>query len=75
VTHLSERRSEVTDQVLKDKLGNTIGKISTASNGIQTIKDRLGNIKGSYDPKRNETKDKLGNTVGTGNLLTTLLDL
>ena len=61
------------DQVLKDRLGNTIGKISTASNGVQTIKDKLGNTKGSYDPKSNKTKDKLGNTVGTGNLLTTLL--
>lgn len=61
------------DQVLKDSRGNTIGKILTASNGVQTIKDRLGNTKGSYDPKTNKTKDRHGNTVGTGNLLTSLL--
>lgn len=61
------------NQVLKDRLGNTLGTISTASNGIQTIKDRLGNTKGSYDPKTNRTRDRLNRTVGTGNLLTTLL--
>lgn len=61
------------DQVLKDKKGYTIGKISTASNGVQTIKDARGYTKGSYDPKTNKTKDARGFTVGTGNLLTTLL--
>lgn len=61
------------DQVLKDSRGITIGKISTASNGIQTIKDARGITKGSYDPKTNKTKDARGISVGTGNLLTTLL--
>lgn len=61
------------DQILKDKRGSTIGKISTASNGVQTIKDARGSTKGTYDPKSNKTKDARGSTVGTGNLLTTLL--
>lgn len=61
------------DQILKDKRGATIGKISTASNGVQTIKDARGSTKGTYDPKSNKTKDARGSTVGTGNLLTTLL--
>lgn len=61
------------DQVLKDKTGHTIGKISTASNGVQTIKDETGHTKGTYDPKTNKTKDATGHTVGTGNLLATLL--
>lgn len=61
------------DQILKDRLGSTIGTISTASNGVQTIKDRLGSTKGTYDPKSNQTKNRLGSTIGTGNLLATLL--
>ncbi len=61
------------DQVLKDKRGFTIGKISTDSRGIQTIKDPRGFKKGTYDPKTNKTKDARGFSVGTGNLLTTLL--
>ncbi len=61
------------DQVLKDKRGRTIGKISTASNGVQTIKDAKGRKKGTYDPKSNKTKDAQGRSAGTGNLLTSLL--
>jgi hypothetical protein len=61
------------DQVLKDKKGHMIGKIFTARNGVQTIKDATGHTKGTYDPKTNKTKDARGHTVGTGNLLTTLL--
>ncbi len=60
-------------QILKDKRGSTIGKISTASNGVQKIKDARGSTKGSYDPRTNKTKDARGSTIGTGNLLTTLL--
>jgi hypothetical protein len=61
------------DQVLKDKKGVMIGKISTASNGIQTIKDAKGVTKGTYDPKTNKTRDAKSVGIGTGNLLTTLL--
>jgi hypothetical protein len=61
------------DQVLKDKLGHVLAKISTASNGIQTIKDSLGHVKGTYDPKADKTKDSLGRVIGSGNLLATLI--
>ena len=60
-------------QVLKDKLGRSIGSIETDGRGVQTIKDKLGRKQGAYDPNSNITKDKLGRKVGTGNLLTTLL--
>ncbi len=62
-------------QVLKDKRGFTLGKIATASNGVQTIKDKRGFKKGTYDPKTNKTKNTKGFSIGTGNLLTTLLDI
>ncbi|MGH7342044.1 MAG: hypothetical protein ACREKH_16255, partial [Candidatus Rokuibacteriota bacterium] len=71
--HDDSRRKTVADQVLKDKRGFTIGKISTASNGVQTIRDEKGFTKGTYDPKTNTTKDARGFTVGRGNLLATLL--
>jgi len=61
------------EQILKDGRGYTIGKISTASNGIQTIKNATGYTKGTYDPRTNKTKDAKGYIVGSGNLLTTLL--
>ena len=62
-------------QTLKDKRGFTLGKISSASNGVQTIKDKKGFKKGTYDPKTDKTKDARGFRVGSGNLLTTLLDM
>lgn len=61
------------DQILKDARGLTIGRIATASNGVQTIKDARGLKKGTYDPRTNKTKDARGSTVGSGNLLATLL--
>ncbi len=67
------RRTYMADQVLKDRAGRPIGRISTASNGVQTIKDAKGRKKGTYDPKSNKTKDAKGRPAGTGNLLTSLL--
>lgn len=61
------------DQVLRDNRGITIGRISTDRNGVQTIRDARGMKKGTYDPKTNKTRDDRGMSVGTGNLLTTLL--
>lgn len=60
-------------KVLKDKRCFTLGKISTASNGVQTIKDKQGFKLGTYNPKADKTKDARGFKVGSGNLLTTLL--
>lgn len=60
-------------QNLKDRYNNTIGYIETDSSGKQKIKDKHNNVKGYYDPKTNVTKDRNNNSVGYGNLLTTLL--
>jgi len=61
------------EKVLKDKRGFILGKITTNSAGVQTLKDKVGFTKGSYDPKTNKTKDAKGFAVGDGNLLTMLL--
>jgi hypothetical protein len=43
------------------------------SSGKLEVRDRNGNLKGSYDPKQNETRDRNGNLVAKGNMLTNLL--
>jgi hypothetical protein len=53
------------DRVLKDKRGFIIGRISTRSDGVQTIKDERGFMKGTYDPKTDKTKDHRGFVVGS----------
>ena len=60
-------------QALKDSRGMKIGEIETDSQGRQKIYDSRGMKRGEYDPRTNKTKDERGMTVGTGNLLTTLL--
>lgn len=60
-------------ETLRDNLGFIIATITTNGKGIQTIKDPLGKILGTYDPKTNTTKNYLGQIIGTGNLLTSLI--
>lgn len=60
-------------QEIRDQLGKIIAVITTDSQGIQTIKTQLGEILGTYNPKTNETRTFLGQIVGYGNLLTTLI--
>ena len=57
---------------LRDKHGNFLGKIRTEGSK-QTLWDRHFNRLGSYDSHDGWTRDKYGNPVGRGNLLTTLL--
>lgn len=61
------------DQILKDKQNKTIGRIRTLSDGRLEIRDPLNVAKGTYNPKTNETRDRLNRVVGKGNLLVTLL--
>jgi hypothetical protein len=61
------------DQVPNDKMGRILGKISSGSNGVLTIKTPMGRTKGTYDPKTDKTKGPMGRTVGSGNLVATLL--
>jgi len=63
----------MSEQLLKNRVGQTIGRISTSSSGIQTLKSASNRTLGTYDPKTNTTKDSVGLTVGSGNLLSRLL--
>ncbi len=61
-------------RTLNDNQFRTIGFIDTDPNGKETLRDPQFRIKGYYDPKTNQTKDAQFRLVGTGNILTSLLD-
>ena len=60
-------------ETLKDPLGQILATIETDRNGNQTIKEYMGKILGVYYKKENKTRNYLGQIVGTGNLLTSLI--
>lgn len=60
------------DQELRDRSGRLLGKIREVSSKLE-IRDASGRLKGTYDPKTNETRDASGRLVGKGNLLAALL--
>lgn len=61
------------DQQLRDNMNRLIGTIKTRLDGRMEIWDDMNRMKGTYDPKTNETRDDMNRSVGTGNLLATLL--
>ncbi|EQA45461.1 hypothetical protein LEP1GSC050_4152 [Leptospira broomii serovar Hurstbridge str. 5399] len=60
-------------QELRDKHNKLLGKIKELSGGKLELRDSHNSLKGTYDPKRNETRDARNSLVGKGNLLTSLL--
>jgi len=60
-------------QELRDSNNRLLGKIETLYNGKLEIRDALNRLKGTYDPKSNETRDDSNRLVGKGNLLSSLL--
>jgi hypothetical protein len=60
-------------QELRDSTNRLLGKITTLSNGKLELRNATNMLKGTYDPKTNETRDATNRLVGKGNLLTTLL--
>ena len=64
----------MSQEYLKDRLGKVIGRIVTQSDGKLVLYSRLSERLGTYNPRDNVTKDRLGRVVGKGNLLTMLLN-
>jgi hypothetical protein len=60
------------DQELRDAGGRLIGKIKMSGSKYEG-RDAGGRLKGTYDPKSNETRDSGGRLVGKGNLLSSLI--
>ena len=64
----------MSQEYLKDRLGKVIGRIVTQSDGKLVLYSRFSERLGTYNPRDNVTKDRLGRVVGKGNLLTMLLN-
>ncbi len=60
-------------QEIRDKSNRLLAKITTLSNGKQEIRDPSNRLKGTYDPKSNETRDPSNRLIAKGNVLTTLM--
>jgi hypothetical protein len=69
----TEERTNMTGrEELRDRHGNLIGIIEI-NGSRRTLRDKAGNRLGEYNSGDNWTRDKQGNPVGQGDLLTTLL--
>jgi len=65
----------MSNQYIKDSHGNILGWIAPFGNyGNQQIFDSHGNLKGVYHSTGNLTQNDKGVMVGTGNILTMLLE-
>ena len=50
-----------------------LGEITVRSDGKHEGRNAGGSLRGTYDPKSNETRDSGGRLVGKGNLLASLI--
>ena len=61
------------EQTLYDRFGSRIGTLKQRDDGNLEIYDKYGSLKGSYNIKNDETRDRSGRRVGYGNVLATLI--
>jgi hypothetical protein len=66
-------RIDMGDQELRDKGGKLLGRIKQRSDGKLEGRDAGGRLKGTYDPKVDQTRDPGGKLIGKGNLLAVLV--
>jgi hypothetical protein len=60
------------EEDIRDRNGNRVGSI--VDNGHQLVaKDKFGNNLGYYAVRQNETRDRNGNRICTGNALSALI--
>jgi hypothetical protein len=69
----STRQASPRPDTIKDRLGRTLGTIRYTSNGRLEARSRLGSLLGTYDPKTNVTRDRLGRVLNEGNTLSALV--
>lgn len=62
----------MTKHELRDARGVLLGWVES-SNGVDTLRDYRGTLKGTYDTRHNEARDYRGTLVARGNVLTRLL--
>ena len=63
----------MTSQTIRDKRGAILGTITVKFDGIHELRNHSGTIKGTYNPKTNETRDSSGRIVAKGSMLAGLL--
>ena len=61
------------EHILRDSNGRPVGKIKNGDSGRLEGRDVNGRLKGTYDPRSDETRDSNGRVVGKGNLLAVLI--
>jgi hypothetical protein len=61
-------------QKLQDSATRLIGYIPDTGGGHQGVRNAAGTRRGYYAAATNTTRDDLGRAVGTGNLLSSLID-
>ena len=68
----SKQNRLMSTEILKDRMGNVLGEIKQQGSDL-VITDKYGNVKGTYNPSSNTTYDTNGSTMGSGNLLSSLI--
>jgi hypothetical protein len=63
----------MSDQEIRDRTGRLLGKIRQISGGRLEGRDSLGRLKGTYDPRTNQTRDSIGRLVANGNVLSNVI--
>lgn len=63
-----ERRDEI-----RDRQGRLIGTILRRRDGVREARDRQWRLLGTFNPKSNETRDRLGKLLTKGDSLSALI--
>jgi hypothetical protein len=58
---------------IRDRQGRLIGKIVHRRDGVREARDRQWRLLGTYNPKSNETRDRLGQLLTKGDSLSALI--
>ena len=61
------------DQELRDRSNRLLGTIRKLGNGTLEGRDASNRLKGTYDPRTDETRDPSNRLAGKGNTLSVLI--
>ncbi len=60
-------------QELRDNNNRLLGSIRTRGDGTHEGRNASGSLKGTYNPRTNETRDPMNKLVGKGDFLAILI--